>query len=120
MARPPRIGIDLGGTKIEGVVLDATERPAIRKRVPTDQTRGYEHIVGTIAALVADLSSTAPGCELIGLGTPGAVSTRTGRLKNSNTLCLNGQDLASDLGRRVGLPVVVENDANCFALAEAR
>ena len=56
---------------------------------------------------------------MIGIGTPGALSSRTGRMKNSNTTCLNGRDLPADLRRRIGLPVIVENDANCFALAEA-
>ena len=114
-----RIGVDLGGTKIEGVVLDAGGRPIVRRRVSTDQQRGYDHIVAATGALVDGLRAEAPGCAAIGVGTPGAVSSRTGLLKNSNTLCLNGRDLAGDLRTRIGLPIIVENDANCFALAEA-
>ena len=113
------IGVDLGGTKIEGVVLDASGEPLIRRRVPTEQQRGYEHILDAAARLVDELRATAPECGVIGVGTPGAVSSKTGRLKNSNTACLNGRDLAGDLERRIGLPVRIENDANCFALAEA-
>ncbi len=113
------IGVDLGGTKIEGVVLDASGAPLMRRRVPTEQQRGYEHIVDATARLVDTLRATAPDCGVIGVGTPGAVSSKSGRLKNSNTACLNGRDLAGDLERRIGLRVRIENDANCFALAEA-
>jgi fructokinase len=115
-----RIGIDLGGTKIEGVALDDDGRERLRVRLPTEQAQGYAHIVETIGALSERLLAAAPDAAAIGIGTPGAVSQRTGRLKNSNTLCLNGQDLAGDLARRIGKPVRLENDANCFALAEAR
>jgi len=115
-----RIGIDLGGTKIEGVALDDAGRELSRTRLPTEQERGYAHIVETIGGLSERLLALAPDCATIGVGTPGAVSRRTGRLKNSNTQCLNGQDLSGDLARRIGKPVRVENDANCFALAEAR
>lgn len=117
-----RIGIDLGGTKIEGVVLDdADGRIVERRRVPTGAERGYEAIVDTVGGLCEALRAAVPGCaEAVGVGTPGAVSTRTGRMKNCNTTCLNGRDLPGDLARRLGTPVIVENDANCFALAEAR
>jgi len=119
MAPRLRVGIDLGGTKIEGVVLDPDGAVVVRRRIATDQARGYAHIVATTAALVGELRSVAGDCEAIGIGTPGAVSTRTGLMKNCNTTCLNGRDLPGDLRRQLGLPVVVENDANCFALAEA-
>jgi fructokinase len=118
MAAPQRIGIDLGGTKIEGVAL-IDERIAARRRVPTEQERGYEHIVEATGRLTDELRALAPACSAVGIGTPGALSSRTGLMKNSNTVCLNDRDLPGDLRRRVGLPVVVENDANCFALAEA-
>jgi fructokinase len=119
MAAPARIGIDLGGTKIEGVVLGADGQPLARRRVPTEQQRGYEHIVEATGRLTDELRALTPQCEVIGIGTPGAISSRTGLMKNSNTACLNGRDLPGDLRRRIGLPVIVENDANCFALAEA-
>lgn len=115
-----RIGIDLGGTKIEGVALADDGRELRRERVPTEQQRGYGHIVDAVGRLVERMREVAPDCRAVGVGTPGAVSSRTGRMKNSNTLCLNGEDLPGDLARRIGLPVRVENDANCFALAEAR
>ena len=119
MAR--RIGVDLGGTKIEGVVLDdADGRVLRRERVPTESARGYDHIVETVAALVERLRAAHPDAGSIGIGTPGAISSRTGLMKNSNTTCLNGRDLPADLARRLGQPLRVENDANCFALAEAR
>jgi fructokinase len=114
------IGVDLGGTKIEGVVLDGDGRELGRRRVPTERERGYEHVVGRVAALVTELRALAPGCRRVGIGTPGSLSARDGTLKNSNTVCLNGRPLRDDLARAIGLEVVIENDANCFALAEVR
>ena len=115
----PSIGVDLGGTKIEGIVLDGLV-PLQRVRVPTERERGYEHIVARVAEVVAALRPHAPDAKTIGIGTPGSLSARNGRLKNSNTTCLNGRPLQADLAARIGLPVRLENDANCFALAEAR
>jgi fructokinase len=113
------IGIDLGGSKIEGIVLGPDRRPRERLRVPTERERGYDHILDRIAEVVAALRPQAPGCRQIGVGTPGSLSRRDGTLKNSNTTCLNGRPLATDLEARLGLAVRLENDANCFALAEA-
>ena len=117
---PVVIGIDLGGTKIEGVVLGDDLVPLERRRVPTERERGYEHIIERVAGLVEALRATAPGSDVVGIGTPGSLSARDGTLKNSNTVCLNGRSLQADLERRLGLRVLLENDANCFALAEAR
>jgi fructokinase len=114
------LGIDLGGTKIEGVVLDEDGQPIRRLRVATERERGYEHILDRVAEVVAALQPEAPDCRTIGIGTPGSLSMRTGLLKNSNTTCLNGRALKDDLEARLGVPVRLENDANCFALAEAR
>jgi fructokinase len=114
-----RVGIDLGGTKVEGVVLDAEQRPVLRRRIATESERGYLHIVERVGELADELLAFASQCRVIGVGTPGAVSSRTGRMKNCNTVCLNGEDLPADLARRLGRPVIVENDANCFTLAEA-
>jgi fructokinase len=114
-----RIGIDLGGTKIEGIVLDASGRSLVRERVPTERERGYEHIVARTADLVGRLRVRAPGATHVGIGTPGATSARDGTLKNSNTVCLNGRPLRWDLEQTIGLPVRLENDADCFAVAEA-
>lgn len=121
MAAPGRrrIGIDLGGTKIEGVVLDGHHRPVVRRRVPTERERGYEHILERVSEMAAELRASAPECRRIGIGTPGSISRRDGTLKNSNTVCLNGRHVAEDLRARIGIDLVIENDANCFALAEA-
>ena len=114
------LGVDLGGTKIEGVVLDEALRPIHRVRVETGRARGYDHILDRVAEVVAALRPHAPEARLVGIGTPGSLSARDGTLKNSNTTCLNGRPLHADLERRLGMPVRLENDANCFALAEAR
>jgi fructokinase len=115
-----RLGIDLGGTKIEGAVLDEGLGIVARKRIPTERELGYDHILGRVAELVRELLPLVPGCGEIGVGTPGALSTRDATLKNSNTTCLNGRPVRADLEARLGLRVRLENDANCFALAEAR
>ena len=114
-----RIGIDLGGTKIEGVVLDEQNRTAFRQRVATESAEGYAHILDRITQVAGACRREAPECTAIGIGTPGAISSRDGVMKNSNTTCLNGRRLQQDLVERLGLPVILENDANCFALAEA-
>lgn len=114
-----RIGIDVGGTKIEGIVLAADGHALERERIETESDRGYAHIIERIAQLVARLRRAAPECTAIGIGTPGAISSRDGTLKNSNTQCLNGRHLREDLEARLGLGVRMENDANLFALAEA-
>jgi len=116
-------GIDLGGTKIEGVVLNNAEdlTPIARMRVPTEQEHGYEHILQQIKKLVSQLSAaTGLTPERIGIGTPGTTDPQTGLLKNSNTLCLNNQPLKTDLEALLGIPLEMANDANCFAMAEAR
>lgn len=118
-AGPDRIGIDLGGTKIEGVVLAADGRERFRKRIDTEREGGYEHILRRIHALYQELLPHASAGPTLGIGTPGAVSLRTGLLKNSNTTCLNGRPIRHDLERLLGRPVPIHNDANCFALAEA-
>ncbi len=114
-----RIGIDLGGTKIAGVALDTSGRELIRKRVDTPQSKGYWAILHTIAQLVRQLETeTGQQCP-VGIGTPGAISAVSGRMKNSNTACLNGQPLFEDLQGLLNRPLRIANDANCFALSEA-
>src|SRR5262245_41587130 len=115
----PSIGIDLGGTKIEGIVLGDGLVPVHRVRVATERERGYAHIVERVAAVADELRRHLPDARVIGIGTPGSLSARTGLLKNSNTTCLNGRALGADLEARLGIPIRLENDANCFALAEA-
>jgi fructokinase len=115
-----RIGIDLGGTKIEGIVLDASGKEFSRKRVETQQEKGYDHILGRIKGLHDDLAAQIKNQpHTFGIGTPGAISPRTGLLKNSNTVCMNGQPLKADLERLLGRKIEIQNDANCFAMAEA-
>ncbi|MEM7260952.1 MAG: ROK family protein [Planctomycetota bacterium] len=114
-----RIGIDLGGTKIEGVVLAPNGTELHRERVATERERGYEAIVDRIVELIQLLEErTGTRCR-VGLGHPGSETPRERRLKNSNTTCMNGQPLRSDLEARLGRPIRMANDANCFALSEA-
>jgi len=116
-------GIDLGGTKIEGAILnrDALDRPVCRMRVPTEAAKGYEHIRSQIGKLVKMLASESglPLPKEIGMGTPGVIDPDTGLLRHSNTQCFNGKRLRDDLESDLGLKLVTANDANCFALAEA-
>ncbi|HTL71870.1 MAG TPA: ROK family protein [bacterium] len=115
-----RIGIDLGGTKIEGVVLDADGKEVFRKRIPTERDLGYQHILNRLKSMHDDLAAVVPGQPTtFGMGTPGALSPRTGLLKNSNTVCMNGQHVKADLEKLLGRKVEIQNDANCFAMAEA-
>ncbi|HEX3624854.1 MAG TPA: ROK family protein [Verrucomicrobiae bacterium] len=115
-----RIGIDLGGTKIEGVILDESGKQLSRKRIDTQQEGGYQHILNRIADLYRDLVKVIQSApHTFGIGTPGAVSPRTGQLKNSNTACLNRQPFKTDLENILGRAVAMQNDANCFAMAEA-
>lgn len=132
-----RIGVDLGGTKIEAIALDLETTDArglpkelARVRVPTERTLGYEHVVETTRDLVHDIAKRA-GIDLalapIGVGMPGSVTRKRDDgarsdldlVKNSNTTCLNGRPFHDDLARAVGRPIAFANDANCFALAEA-
>jgi N-acetylglucosamine kinase len=116
-------GIDLGGTKVEGVIVGASapDQPLHRVRVPTESDRGYDHVVSRVRHVLEQLelaSGTARPAR-IGIGTPGTIEPATGTLKNSNTACLNGRPLARDLSDALGIHARLANDANCFALAEA-
>jgi fructokinase len=115
-----KIGIDLGGTKIEGIILDDQMKEVYRKRIDTERDKGYEHIIGKVASLYKELLEYINGTEhTFGIGTPGSISSRTGFLKNSNTTCLNGKPFLTDLEKLIGRKVYMQNDANCFAMAEA-
>ena len=127
MTETLRIGVDLGGTKTEAVVVRLGEEPEVlaRTRIPTDRDLGYEHIVDATRALVLEVAAQAgiaPGTlPPVGVGMPGSVTTRSGepRVKNSNTTCLNGRPFRADLARALAAPrISFANDANCFALAE--
>ena len=114
-----RLGIDLGGTKIECAILDSSGRVLVRERVPTEAEKGLAHILGNIKKIICKVTTCVPSSFSIGIGTPGSISMKTGLLRNSNTQCLNGQPLKELLEDELKQDVHVENDANCFALAEA-
>ncbi len=118
-----RLGIDLGGTKIEIIALDDSGTERLRRRVPTPKG-SYDETLQAIAALVRDAEAElrqrgAASLGTLGIGTPGAISRATGRLKNSNSVVLNGQPILQDLEALLQRPVKISNDANCFALSEA-
>ena len=113
-----QIGIDLGGTKIEGIALAANGEALAGRRVPTPRD-DYDGTVRAIAALVGALESEAGSRGTVGIGMPGAISPATGLVKNANSTWLNGQPLQQDLERALARSVRLANDANCFALSEA-
>lgn len=113
-----RIGVDLGGSKIEAIALDAQGVERYRRRVRTP-AGDYEATLDAVAALVLDAERALGERGTVGIGTPGAISAASGRLKNSNSVCLIGKPLREDLERRLARHVRLENDANCFALSEA-
>jgi fructokinase len=115
---PLRFGIDLGGTKIEILALDPRGEAVYRRRVDTPQG-DYAGTLAAIAELVFAAEATLGARGSVGIGTPGAPSRVDGRMKNCNSTCLNGQPLQQDLEARLGRPVRLANDANCFALSEA-
>ena len=115
-----KLGIDLGGTKIEGIILDVRNKEIFRPRIPTEQEKGYDHILNNLKNLYDHMVAAIRGSShTFGIGTPGAISPLTGLLKNSNTQCLNNQPLKQDLERRLNRKIAIQNDANCFAMAEA-
>ena len=114
-----KIGIDLGGTKIEGILLDEKYNTIQRKRIETHQEYGYDSIVKSIISLVNELKAKTNEDISVGICTPGVTNTNSGLIKNSNTKCLIGMPLKNDIENALGYQIVVENDANCFALAES-
>ncbi len=116
---PNRIGVDLGGSKIEAVAIDSDGRELARRRTPTPKG-GYSEILDAVGSLVSiiEAEANATGAS-VGVGIPGALSLQSGLVKNANTTPLIGQPLDKDLGRILQRPVRLANDANCFALSEA-
>ena len=115
---PVRIGIDVGGTKIEGIALTAARQEAARVRV--DTPRGdYAATLDAVVAVVRRLEQQAGDGATVGVGIPGTIAPATGLVKNANSVWLNGRPLRSDLEARLGRAVRVANDANCFAVSEA-
>jgi len=113
-----RIGVDLGGTKIEAIALDAEGNELVRERVATPQGK-YQEILQAVAALVEQIEQSTGQTGSIGIGTPGALSPATGMLRNSNTVVLNQMPVKQDLETLLGRDIRISNDANCFALSEA-
>jgi predicted NBD/HSP70 family sugar kinase len=113
-----RIGIDLGGTKIESIALDGSGNEVYRQRVPTPQGE-YAATVAAAVALVGAAEEKLGAKATIGFGIPGSLSRVTGLVKNANSTCLIGRDLKGDLEKALGREIRIGNDANCFALSEA-
>jgi fructokinase len=114
-----KLGIDLGGTKTEVVLLDENLQQVFRKRADTP-AHDYKAILDLISDLVGEARSAVSDRVSVGIGTPGALSPGSGMLRNSNTLCLNGKPLQADLEKRLNCAIKLQNDANCFTLSEAR
>jgi fructokinase len=115
-------GIDLGGTKVEGAVLNSSSDPKVlfRDRLPTEGHKGYDHILGQIKSVVDKMQAEMGYLPTkIGIATPGTLDPGLGLMKNSNSTSLNGKPLKKDLERLLGVEMFMANDANCFALAEA-
>jgi fructokinase len=113
-----RIGVDLGGSKIEALAMDERGTELLRRRIATP--RGdYVATVAAVAALVSDLEQQLGGQGTVGVGTPGAIAPANGRIKNANSVCLNGRPLREDLQTALRRAVRIANDADCFALSEA-
>lgn len=113
-----RIGIDLGGTKIEGIALDDAGKALERNRIATP-AGDYGATLQAIAGLVARIESRCGAKGTIGIATPGSVSPTRGVMRNANSVCLNGRALQEDLQQLLARPVRTANDADCFALSEA-
>lgn len=124
------IGIDFGGTKIEGAVLKPEFEKAeniedfilFRERINTEAHLGYNHLVNKLAHFIEYIIKTvnfSADTVTVGIGLPGSIVRRTGHVKNSNTTCLNNKPFWTDVQKQIKIPIIFENDANCFALAEA-
>lgn len=119
--RKYKIGIDLGGTKIEGVVLNPKLEEVYRVRIPTQPEDGYNKLLDKLADLHNDLHSKIKDqAWTFGIGTPGSVSKETGLIKNSNITCMNGQNFLNDFEGKIKRSFARQNDSNCFAIAEAK
>ncbi|MBC7792450.1 MAG: ROK family protein, partial [Clostridia bacterium] len=115
-----RLGIDLGGTKTEGVILGDNDEVIFRERELTPAAKGYDAVLANIITLVERLETKAGERCTIGIGTPGSIDRKSQLMKNSNSVVLNGKPVHDDLEKRLGRSVRLANDANCFALAEAK
>jgi predicted NBD/HSP70 family sugar kinase len=121
MTQPPIWGIDLGGTKIEGVILPSLHdpKPLLRRRVDTEGHKGYHHVIDQLSRLVEQMAADSGLSPVsIGMGTPGVLDPILHTMKNCNSTSLNGQPLKQDIESKLGIRFELANDANCFALAE--
>lgn len=118
MVEKLRIGIDLGGTKISAIGLGADDQVLVTRRVPAPRD-DYTATLDALKNLVTDIEDELALSGTVGIGTPGSISPHTSVMQNANSVWLNGQPLHTDLGRRLGRPIRLANDANCFALSEA-
>ena len=114
-----KIGIDLGGTKLEGILLDEKLQVIERTRIPTDKEGGYQAILGNMLSLINDLRKKAQDECIVGVCIPGTISPYTGKVRNSNTTCLIEKPLKDDLESMLHQTISMDNDANCFVKAEA-
>jgi len=115
------IGIDIGGTKIEAVILDSNLKILFRKRIPTESHKGSEHVLDQIKKIYLQATkSIDKKNHTLGIGTPGSLSKSTGLLRNSTIACQNGLPLYDLIKNKLNHSFAIENDANCFALAEAQ
>jgi fructokinase len=112
-----KIGIDLGGTKTEGILINHEGKELRRKRIITE--KNYEGTINGIISLVKEFESDFGNSESVGIGMPGAVSADSALVKNANSIWLNGKPLKKDLEQILSRKINLENDANCFALSEA-
>jgi fructokinase len=117
-----KIGVDLGGTKTEVIVLTPDDAVLFRKRISTPRDAGYDSILESLCFLIYEAKQHVPAQQnhTVGMGIPGSINSETGVVQNANTTCLIGRPLHKDIEREMGCSVVVQNDANCFALAECR
>ena len=113
-----RLGIDIGGTKLEAALIAEDGLVMARKRIPTEAHFGCEHIIKRVGKVAKEVLGETSNYK-VGVGSPGSISPSTGLLKNSNTICLNDQPLKDLIENELNHPIVIENDANCFALAES-
>src|SRR3954469_9377389 len=113
-----RIGIDLGGTKTEIIALDERRSELLRRREPTP-SGDYDALIALLVRLVRETEIEVGKRGSIGVGTPGSLSPADGRIRNSNSVCLNARALKPDFERALGREIRIANDANCFALSEA-
>lgn len=121
-SEPYRIGVDLGGTKTEVVVLDPQDGVVFRERRKTPLVEGYHAVLNCVADLVRDGACRVPAANscTVGIGIPGSVDAVSGMVRNANSVCLIGRPLQADLERLLGRRIGVRNDADCFAMAECR